>query len=215
MQVPRRILKKSTAAVPKGAKSAWKRVASESLAIQSAVASGHKLKEADKRLTALEREAECCTGNEGRWRHNCALAAVRLYLAQGNVLAAQSAWKRSGELWAGMNCLTGWQRGSRATIGYARGCLAAAELKADLTPERNRETALGPLARGIVLLVGRHWNFPQECRDLMFASADLLKALDKSRHAEKLRIVAERVREGCSWIRPYREEKEKGLDIGN
>ena len=98
-----------------------------------------------------------------------------------------------------MTSLTGWDRGTRTVVVGIAGTLKAHAARS----QKQAQEALRYLARATLNLFGRRRQYPETSRDILFSTAMALRLVGEDRRAAQIQEIAERVRDGTSWIYPY------------
>lgn len=155
---------------------------------------------------------EACLRSENdvarRWIDNWNWHMVRIELIRGRQDCYKRAWEE-----AECQSLTLINRAKwdplgfgikRITSGLVLTKLAASAFGKERSRLLNR--ALRHLSRAMVLKVGRSSLQPEMVRDLLFALAECLRMRGDEDRSTRVESVAARVRDGSSWLNPYRNE---------
>jgi tetratricopeptide (TPR) repeat protein len=114
-----------------------------------------------------------------RWILNCLLHLTSLSLAEGDQRRAQNCLEKAIEHWQKMTVLEGWDRAFRPTILAITGKVHAVNAKT----RSDTENALKYLTRALVGIIWRGENL-SGARDVLFATAQMLKLMGKHSHAK-------------------------------
>ena len=178
-------------------------VAATSLIIQSKIAlNGFKASFSILRKKMIKAKKIASSANEihsNRWISNCLWHWVTLDILRGDIQSASKSFEEAVNHWHSMTVLEGWDQGSRFGI-----LAITAELFAKKAKKKNHaQEVLKYLTRALVLLIGARPRFPEGGRDLLFLTERMLRLIGENSHADRVKCVAERIREGSSWIFPY------------
>ncbi len=134
-----------------------------------------------------------------RWVFNCLLHLTNLSLTEGDARGAQKNLEKAIDHWHKMTVLEGWDRAFRPTVLAVTGKVLAQNARG----QRDAEKALKYLTRALVGILWQGENLANT-RDVLFAMAPMLRLVGKDTHAKRVQDVASRVRDGASWVFPYR-----------
>ncbi len=136
-----------------------------------------------------------------RWMANCKWNKVRLLLAAKQFGKADAACAEAYEHWKSLHVGCGWEKSFVPAVLTIRGWNA---LQNSMGHEGANE-ALSLLTRALVLILGKKMGRPEGIRDILFGLSQGLSRLNNARGSKTLRRIGERIKDGCSWLQPFKK----------
>ena len=154
------------------------------------------------RAIRLIKQSSADNDTRHRWVDNWRWHQVRLWLVKGNKKRCRAALKVAQEHGEALTLEDKHDRLGLAVRLSIEGCVDANWAR---TPEHGRK-ALKLLIRGLVLQIGHKKRYPEMVRDVLFSIASCLRLIGNESEAIRVQNVALQVRDGSSWLYPYREQ---------
>lgn len=187
-------------------------VSSVSLIVQMLVAIYGSAAPWDQVMDLVSQASNVCLQFENydtrRWIDNLNWRKVLIELVRGRQDRYEDAWKKAEDQSLILTNRMKWDPlgfGVKRTISG----LVLTKLAASASgEERSRllDRALRHLSRAMVLKAGGSSLQPEMVRDLLFALAECLRMRGDEDRSTRVESVAARVRDGGSWLNPYRNE---------